>query len=49
MAFLAILLALLLASPAAVLAQGEIQPRWLIDSPTAGLLPRGSFSIDCRF
>ena len=48
MAFLALLLALLFISPAGVLAQGEIQPRWLIDSPTAGLLPRGSFSVDCR-
>ena len=28
--------------------QERAQPRWLIDSPTAGLLPRGSFSVDVR-
>ena len=28
--------------------QEKVQPRWLIDSPTAGLLPRGSFAVDVR-
>ena len=30
-------------------AQGDLQPRWLIDSPTAGLLPRRSLAVDFRF
>ena len=34
--------------PQTVRAQGETQPRWLVDSPTAGLLPKGSFSVDVR-
>ena len=29
-------------------AQGQIQPRRLIESPTAGLLPKGSFDLDLR-
>ena len=28
--------------------QEKVQPQWLIDSPTAGLLPRGSFAVDVR-
>lgn len=35
-------------APQAARAQGETQPRWLVDSPTAGLLPRGSFAVDVR-
>lgn len=30
-------------------AQAGLQPRWLVDSPTAGLLPKGSFAMDLRF
>ncbi len=30
-------------------AQGDLQPRWLIDSPTAGLLPQRSLAVDFRF
>ncbi len=30
-------------------AQADLQPRWLVDSPTAGLLPKGSFAMDLRF
>lgn len=37
-----------LLAPGMALAQGSLQPRWLIESPTAGLLPRGGFSVDVR-
>ncbi len=32
-----------------VFAQQELEPRQLIETPTAGLLPRGSFDLDFRF
>ena len=35
--------------PNVLYAQADLQPRWLVDGPTAGLLPRGSFSLDFRF
>jgi len=47
-----VLFALLLSFSTPLLALGQEmspQPRWLIDAPTAGLLPRGSFNIDFRF
>ena len=31
-----------------VFAQEDLQPRWMIDNPTAGLLPKGSFTVDVR-
>jgi hypothetical protein len=34
--------------PHVAAAQGEPQPRWLVDNPTAGLLPKGSFAVDVR-
>lgn len=47
---LGLLLALMTTTAAAQEMQGpRLQPRWLIDAPTAGLLPRGSFNIDFRF
>lgn len=33
----------------AALAQQELDPRQLVEGPTAGLLPRGSFDMDFRF
>ena len=35
--------------PGSVLGQRDLEPRQLIESPTAGLLPRGSFGLDFRF
>ena len=32
-----------------VWAQQELEPRQLVEAPTAGLLPRGSFGLDFRF
>lgn len=42
-------LVILLLYPVYVTAQGDTEPRWLIEAPTAGLLPRGSFGLDFRF
>ena len=44
-----LVLAVVFVSPGAVWGQGNLQPRWLVDTPTAGLLPRGSFGLDFRF
>ena len=41
-------LAVALLAPGAAWSQVDLQPRRLIESPTAGLLPRGSFGIDFR-
>ena len=41
-------LALAVLAPGSARAQLDLQPRRLIESPTAGLLPRGSFGIDFR-
>lgn len=37
-----------LVSVAVAEAQGDVDPRKLVDSPTAGLLPRGSFDFEVR-
>ncbi len=48
MAFFLLVFVLCFWLPQPLQAQEDLQPRWLIDSPTAGLLPRGSFAVDLR-
>ncbi|MBT5831972.1 MAG: hypothetical protein HOH77_17430, partial [Candidatus Latescibacteria bacterium] len=40
---------LVLSFMGSVAAQQELDPRHLVEAPTAGLLPRGSFGLDFRF
>ena len=44
-----ICLLLVLGCVGSVRAQQELDPRHLVEAPTAGLLPRGSFGLDFRF
>ncbi len=39
----------LLLLPCVVFAQGPYQPRWLIEAPTAGMLPDRTVAMDARF
>ena len=45
---LTLIIAILTLASAPISAQEMQQPRWLIDTPTAGLLERGSLAVDLR-